>query len=334
MKHQTINLVKFKALSKRLKLPRCWTVGVLESIWIFACHNARDGRLNRFTPLELAGWIEYPGDELELIEALVETKWLDRASDGSLSIHDWQQHRPNWLKGIESQTGKTHFSSEPSSLPNNEPSYEPSTELGESPSPRTPLPLTKPSPSLADPDLEPLSAEWKQIVDELTSEGMDFAVPACESARARGVLPSEARAMLEQWRARKPHLQIGLLYKRISNMRPETNPAHGWPDCPEWERQKSRDELERRQKAMANSRIAAKKEREKNSDELARLEAEFGPQLDGMSKPELREFATSNFPDLANSVPKRGPLLPGLLRGLLLAELESRAKHSLSNSEV
>jgi len=88
MKHQAITLVKFSALSKRLSLPRCWTIGVLESLWTFACCNARDGDLSRFSALEIAGWIEWPGDENELIEALVETRWLDRDGD-SLSIHDW-----------------------------------------------------------------------------------------------------------------------------------------------------------------------------------------------------------------------------------------------------
>ncbi|MCR9294418.1 MAG: hypothetical protein NXI32_17000 [bacterium] len=108
MKHQTITLVKFKALQKRLQAPLCHVVGYLESLWLFAQINARDGDLSKFTALELAGWIEYPGDPSELIEALVETRWLDRETSESgverLSIHDWEQHCPNWLKGISSRS--------------------------------------------------------------------------------------------------------------------------------------------------------------------------------------------------------------------------------------
>lgn len=97
MKHNTINLVKFKALSKRLGLPLCWTVGALETLWLFALHNSRDGDLSKFSALEIAGWMEFPGDESDLIEALVETGWMDR-DGGALTVHDWHEHKPNWLK--------------------------------------------------------------------------------------------------------------------------------------------------------------------------------------------------------------------------------------------
>ena len=105
MKHQTISLVKFKALARRLRQPLCVVVGCLESIWIFAQIQARDGDLTRFSALELAGWIEWPGDEEQLMAALVETGWLDRTPDGRLVIHDWDDHKPNWLKGVSARRG-------------------------------------------------------------------------------------------------------------------------------------------------------------------------------------------------------------------------------------
>lgn len=100
MKHQTVTLVKFKALSRRLGVPMYRTVGILESLWLFAQHNAKDGNLSEFSALEIAGWLEWEGGENELIDALIETRWLDREGD-SLQIHGWHEHKPNYLKGAD-----------------------------------------------------------------------------------------------------------------------------------------------------------------------------------------------------------------------------------------
>ena len=102
MRHSTVNLMKFKRLSRRLRLPLWQTVGLLESIWILAQHNARDGELGRFACDEIAAWIEWEGDELEMIEALVECGWLDREGN-SLRIHDWLEECPTWIKGLISR---------------------------------------------------------------------------------------------------------------------------------------------------------------------------------------------------------------------------------------
>lgn len=149
MKHQAINLVKFKALSRRLKLPLYQTVGLLESLWLFCQIQARDGDLSRFSHLEIAAWLEWEGDEQALIDALVETRWLDREGD-ELSVHDWQDHKPTWLKGVDGQKSKTKPSKRPSRPPSTEPSSELSTQHGRESStePSRQLPnLTQPNPT-------------------------------------------------------------------------------------------------------------------------------------------------------------------------------------------
>ncbi len=83
MKHAAINLVKFKALQKRLGAPMCHVVGYLESLWIFAQVQARDGDLTKFSALEIAGWIEFPGDPDDLLNALIQTRWIDKTETGS-----------------------------------------------------------------------------------------------------------------------------------------------------------------------------------------------------------------------------------------------------------
>ena len=83
-------------------MPRCYTVGVLECLWIFTQTNARSGELGRFSADEIAAWLEWPGEPGELIKALVETGWLDRDGD-QLAVHDWATHMPTWLKGVNAR---------------------------------------------------------------------------------------------------------------------------------------------------------------------------------------------------------------------------------------
>jgi len=100
MKHGTVSLLKFKVLARRLRLPLWQAVGLLESLWLFAQHNARDGELTAHTAEGVAAWLEWEGDAGELVEALVDTRWLDRAGE-RLLIHDWDDHKPNWIRGMD-----------------------------------------------------------------------------------------------------------------------------------------------------------------------------------------------------------------------------------------
>ena len=133
VKHQTINLVKFKAFARRVKAPLCHAVGYLETLWIFTQIQARDGDLSKFSNLEIAAWIEFPGEPDELIDALVEARWLDRVGD-RLLVHDWDSHKPNWLKGVAARSEPSHEpGNEPSSVPGKRPGKRPGSALGTEP---------------------------------------------------------------------------------------------------------------------------------------------------------------------------------------------------------
>lgn len=107
MKHQAINSLKFKLLARRLRVPLWQAVGLLESIWLLAQHDARDGDLTHHGAAGIAAWVEYDGDAEDLVAALVGDVpghgWLDWV-DGRLVIHDWAEHRPNWLKGLDASS--------------------------------------------------------------------------------------------------------------------------------------------------------------------------------------------------------------------------------------
>ena len=324
MKHQTITLVKFKALSKRLNLPLCWTVGILEGLWLFACHNARDGDLSRFSDLELAGWLEYPGTEVELIDALVETGWLDRNGD-NLHIHDWNEHKPNWLKGIQGRSEKEKPSRKPSCVPSPEPSTEPSAVPSTEP-PNLTLPnQTKPNETTPylDPDLEPLSAAWQEVVVECEKLGMDRPELACRYAKQRGCLASEAMMQVEHYRARPGAWGIGLLYKVIEHLRPEKRVQ--WPEpSSEYTKAKESEQKKKATERAAEIRKQEKEQRAENGKRAAELEAKFGARLDAMSKEEIREILDEHFP-MAKALFRYVPCV-GSVRKSMLVHLESVAK--------
>lgn len=229
-------LVKFKTLSARMKWPQYRTVGVLQSLWLFALHNARDGNLSTFSAADIAAWMEYDGDAEELIEALIATRWLDRGESGSLTIHDWEEHRPNWLKGVSSRGAGSKPGRKPSSRPGSQLGHEPSNGLGSEPTPllqnQTQHNKTKPSSSQVDED-------WAEAEAVLFRFGMHKASEAIAAVRASGCNPTQVANMIEFWRGHQPAWGVGLLYERLIAFRPEQSFDDLWPSSAEAPKQLS-----------------------------------------------------------------------------------------------
>jgi len=136
VKHTTIMLVKFKALMARLNLPLYATVGVLETLWLFAIYNARDGDMSRHTRFRIAAWMGWDGDVDKLFDALVVEEWLDEI-DGKLSVHHWRDNCANWIKGVASESHpskKTAAGTTPTAAPSVEPGAVPGAVPGTVPS--------------------------------------------------------------------------------------------------------------------------------------------------------------------------------------------------------
>lgn len=98
MKLLAVQSIKFLRLKRALNLPHYAAVGILESLWLFAQTNARDGNLERFTPDDIAAALEWAGDARELVKSLTDSGWLD--SSPTLKIHDWDEHSPRWVRGV------------------------------------------------------------------------------------------------------------------------------------------------------------------------------------------------------------------------------------------
>lgn len=84
------DVAEIKRLARRIKQPFYVTVGVLSMIQMLCETNAPDGDLSGFDMDDIADWLEWDGDIRELIDHLVEFKWLDRSEPGRLSATHWK----------------------------------------------------------------------------------------------------------------------------------------------------------------------------------------------------------------------------------------------------
>lgn len=105
MKHQVPESLKFRKLQRRLGVSRVVTAGTLELLWIAVQKNAPRGDIGRFDNESIAIECDWEGEPDELVEALVETGWLERCSQHRLVVHDWHEHAPYWVKGVAERAG-------------------------------------------------------------------------------------------------------------------------------------------------------------------------------------------------------------------------------------
>lgn len=89
MKSEALTSVKLMRLKRSLGLTQYQAVGLLECLWHFTAQNTPDGGIGRYTDDDIAAVLEWEGTATELIEALIQSGWLDRHDDGSLWINDW-----------------------------------------------------------------------------------------------------------------------------------------------------------------------------------------------------------------------------------------------------
>jgi hypothetical protein len=130
LKHTAPQLSKFKRLMRRLNLGKCHTMGMLEAMWHATISSARNGAIGiAMSDEDIAIELEWPGDPGELIDALIECKWLDSDPAHRLLVHDWPDHCPNFIKAEFKKYGKQFAfpSTVPSTIPRSVPSTVPST---------------------------------------------------------------------------------------------------------------------------------------------------------------------------------------------------------------
>lgn len=92
MKSSAFHHPKIRLLSVAIGLPRYACVGILECLWEFTKQYATNGSLERWGAAHIAAQLDWDKDPDHLIDALVESGWIDRHPQMGLMVHDWFDH--------------------------------------------------------------------------------------------------------------------------------------------------------------------------------------------------------------------------------------------------
>jgi hypothetical protein len=87
---------KTRRLSRALNLKRRETVGLLILLWTWAIEYAPSGELSGFAAEDLADATDWKGDIDRLVDALVESGFVDREG-AHLRLHDWDSYQGHLL---------------------------------------------------------------------------------------------------------------------------------------------------------------------------------------------------------------------------------------------
>ena len=89
---------KVAGLMRRSGLRTREAVGTLELLWLFAMEQAPRGNVGKWSDEDIEAACDWDGDPGGLVAALVASGWLDRCADERLTVHDWIDHAPRFLK--------------------------------------------------------------------------------------------------------------------------------------------------------------------------------------------------------------------------------------------
>lgn len=92
MKRGTPDHVKFHDLCIRLGIRRYQAMGVLEGIWHLAATQAKRGDIGKWSNEKISAWLQWERNADDLVNALVDSGWLDRDDTHRLVVHDWADH--------------------------------------------------------------------------------------------------------------------------------------------------------------------------------------------------------------------------------------------------
>jgi len=90
--HQSLRThPKVTRLATKLGIHRAHAMGLLANLWLWAVDYALEGRLNGYSSAELSDACLWQGDSEALVEALVQSLWINKSEHG-LEIHDWSDY--------------------------------------------------------------------------------------------------------------------------------------------------------------------------------------------------------------------------------------------------
>lgn len=110
MKLDALEHPKTLDLASRLEIGLPATIGHLELLWAFTGKYAPAGDIGRHTDGAIARACHWTGRPELFTQALREAGFIDADSKHRLTIHDWQDHAPRWVKSKLKSMGQTFIS--------------------------------------------------------------------------------------------------------------------------------------------------------------------------------------------------------------------------------
>lgn len=98
MKLGTPRSPKFRRLMKASGLGTRELAGTLELMWLFAMEHAPAGDIGKWSDDEIEEACEWDGEPGLLVASLVGSGWLDACPCHRLTVHDWSDHVPEFIK--------------------------------------------------------------------------------------------------------------------------------------------------------------------------------------------------------------------------------------------
>lgn len=330
MKVGTLHHPKMKRFAKLLGVPSYSAVGLLESLWHLAAEAAAEGDIGRFSAEEIADYVGWEGDAEQLMQALVDSRWVDQPKDGPAKIHDWLDHAPKFIlerfKKQKQRAAKKAKANKPELEPigDNPGTSEGPTQdkVGTDSGQSGDGPLYSPShPVPSSPVNSIPTATWESVEEELAGIGMSKRASAIEGAKRRDLAPEQAQALIDHFKSMPGAYAPGALFGMLTGELAE------WPPPKE---SYLRDQAKR---AESSKRQAESTRRDENSRRLAEesaryeeLEAKYGNELealDGDGVIELLRDANPSNPEFMIRRYRRNGL-KGDVRSQLIYHLAGR----------
>jgi hypothetical protein len=178
VKRSAYGHTKLKKLMRRLAMPEYAVIGVLETLWHLTAREAPRGDIGRLSDGDIAFGIDWNRDPSELIDALVDCRWIDRCPNHRLVVHDWKDHADDATKKAINRNGWTFAVAGEG--------YTDESGLGETiiDVARLPKPEPEPKPSQSLPPFPPEldSDECKQAVSDWIEHRKQLREPATAKA--------------------------------------------------------------------------------------------------------------------------------------------------------
>lgn len=120
MKLDALDHPKTLDFAARLDVPRPTAIGHLELLWAFTGKQSAQGNVGKWPDGAIARACDWMGPPEAFINALVGSGFVDRDPSYRLTVHDWSDHAPGWVRAKLKKLGLDFLSSESTSEPTSE----------------------------------------------------------------------------------------------------------------------------------------------------------------------------------------------------------------------